>query len=172
MLFRSELLKKHPNTTVFIPVTEDTTFVESVVKTVQANKSPYQIYFSAASEFTDSLTLEAMDIVVCGNPVREILREVTPDDILALVWDDSVEAHMTLHSVEDYGLEAWDISDGLDPIEVDHSDSDDLYSEMQEKLHDFIEVFAAYMTASIMDSMAKTIDSLIAEQMDLPFDEE
>ena len=73
---------------------------------------------------------------------------------------------MALHSVEDYGIDIWDITDGLEPIEMDHGTSDDLYEEMQEALTNFVDVFTAYITAGILETMTKTIESLIRNQTD------
>ena len=160
------LLEKHPGTTVFIPVMDNFKFAESAVKAVKDAKAKYQIYFSDAGDEVDQMILGAEDIVVCVNPIKEILREVTSEDVIALVWDDSVEAHLVLHSVEDYGLETWDITDGLDSIEVELGDSDDLYEEMQEKMQDFIEVFAAYVMTGVLEKLTSTIDAVLLQHPD------
>lgn len=155
------LLEKHPGTSVFIPVMDNFKFAESAVRAVKDSKCKYQIYFSDAGDEVDRLILDADDITVCVNPIKEILREITSEDVVAMVWDDSVESHLVLHSVEDYGVETWDISDGLDPIEIERGDSEDLFEEMQEKMQDFIEVFAAYVTAGVLEQITKTIDAVL-----------
>ena len=114
-----ELLKKHPDAPVFIPVTDNFKFAESAVLTAKEQNHKYQIYFSDAGDEVDQMILGADDITVCVNPIKEILREVASDDVIALAWDDGVHSHLVLHSVEDYGVETWDISDGLDPITID-----------------------------------------------------
>ena len=171
----AELLLEHPNTPLLIPVTENQTFVKSAVLTAMANDCPFQLYFSQADEFMDSLMVKAEDLTVCDNPIKEILREVTPEDVFAISWDDTVESHMALHAVEDFGVETWDITDGLDPINMTN-DTDDLYSEMQEALTNFIEVFSAYIAAGVIETITKTVDSILMEQlgtMDFnPFDKE
>ena len=171
----AELLLEHPNTPLLIPVTENQTFVKSAVLTAMANDCPFQLYFSQADEFMDSLMVKAEDLTVCDNPIKEILREVTPEDVFAISWDDTVESHMALHAVEDFGVETWDITDGLDPINMTN-DTDDLYSEMQEALTNFVEVFSAYIAAGVIETITKTVDSILMEQMGTmdfnPFDKE
>mgnify|MGYP006270141675 CR=1 FL=1 len=171
-----KLLDKHPESVVYVPIVDNFVFAESVVRTVKEHKAKYQIYFSDAGEEVDKMIMDADDITVCVNPIKEILREVASDDVVALAWDDGVHSHLVLHSVEDYGVETWDISDGLDPITIEQGDSDDLYEEMQEKLHDFIEVFAAYITQGILEQMTNTIDAMLQDQLnpedDNPFGRE
>jgi len=172
----TELLEEHPKTPILIPVTENQTFVKSAVMTAMVNGCPFQLYFSQADEFMDSLMVKAEDLTVCDNPIKEILREVTPEDIFAISWDNSVEAHMALHAVEDFGVETWDISDGLDQIEVGVSDSTELFNEMQEALSVFIESFSAFIAAGVLETLTKTLDAVILEQLGTtkynPFDKE
>ena len=170
-----ELIQKNPGASVFIPVMDNFKFAESAVRTAKEENAKYQIYFSDAGDEVDQMILGADDITVCVNPVKEILREITSEDVVAVVWDDSVEAHLVLHAVEDYGVETWDISDGLDPLTVERGDSDDLYEEMQEKMHDFIEIFAAYITAGVLEQLTSSIDAMLTQQLkdsddDNPFD--
>ena len=160
-----ELLKKNPDASVFIPVTDNFKFAESAVRTAKELNHKYQIYFSNAGDEVDQMILGADDIVVCVNPIKEILREITSEDVVAIVWDDSVDAHLVLHSVEDYGVETWDISDGLHTLDIERGDSDDLFEEMQEKMQDFIEVFAAYVTAGVLEQITNTIDAMLLEQL-------
>lgn len=160
------LLEKYPNAPVYIPVTDNFKFAESAVRATKEANSKYQIYFSDAGDEVDQMILGAEDITVCVNPIKEILREVTSEDVIAIVWDDSVDAHLVLHSVEDYGVETWDISDGLSTLDVERGDSDDLFEEMQEKMQDFIEVFAAYITAGVLEQLTSTIDAVLLQQID------
>ena len=161
-----ELIKKHPGSPIFIPVLDNFKFAESAVRTAKEENVKYQIYFSDAGDEVDQMILGADDITVCVNPIKEILREVTSDDVVALVWDDSVDAHLVLHSVEDYGIETWDITDGLDPLEIERGDSDDLFEEMQGKMQEFIEVFAAYVTAGVLEQITHSIDAILTQGLD------
>lgn len=174
------LIQINPDAVVVIPVTDaSATYLHSAMKAIQSTKAKYHLYFTNDSDQDiGDYVLEAHDITLCGSPIKEVLREVTTQDILAMVWDDSIEAHMALHAVEDFAIETWSIEDGLDVIEVDYdedSDTDLLYEEMQEKLTEFIEAFADYLTAGVLDVLAKTIQERIeqeAGQHDIsPFDE-
>ena len=88
------LLVKHPDALLLIPVTENEKFVNSAVNAAKEAKAKFQVYFSESSDFVDRLILDAEDICLCNNPIREIIREATPEDILAMSWDESVECHM------------------------------------------------------------------------------
>ena len=168
----TELVQRYPGKQLVIPVTDNHTFVASAVDVAIKNNSPYTIFFSEMDEFTESITSKAINSTVSSNPIREMLREVTIEDMIAISFDESIEAHMALHSVEDYGLEVWDISGKLEIIEIEQGDSDDLYGTMQDAFSNFIDVFAAYITAGVLESLTKSIDSMIHEDDDLdPFEE-
>jgi hypothetical protein len=107
------------------------------------------------------------------------MRQVEPHDTLAMVWDDSLEAHAVLHSLEDYGLEMWDITDGLDIIEIDYDDdreTEELYDIMTTTLNLFAESLAAYVTSTVLDVLTDTIRERLAEEDDMkdisPFDDD
>ena len=166
------LIVKHPDATLLIPVTPFRNFVTSAVEAAKNAKAKFILYFSETDEYTDNLILYADDICLCQSPLREILREVNAEDVFAIAMDDTIESHMALHTVEDYGIECWDISDGLNVIEMEPTDSDVLYEEMQEAMSVFVEALTAYMSAGIMDSISKTIEALMRAQFDPQFPEE
>jgi len=161
------LLQLNPGITVVLPVVPDfPEFTKSSSQVLSDTKSKYHLFFTDGDEGIDSIILNAHDITMCGNPTKEILREVTSEDILAMVWEECIEAHLTLHAVEDLAVETWNIEDGLDVVEVDFDDEDDtdvLYEEMQEALSTFIEAFATYITAGVLDVITKTIEAKIKE---------
>ena len=157
----SSLLDTYPEGDVVVPLHGADLPLESIVEVCLKKKRPIHFYLPEVGE--DYSGLEENKVTHTSNPLKEVLRNVTPEDVLAIAWDDSIEAHMVLHSVEDYGLDVWNIRNGLEPIEIDHSDSDDLYAEMQDALSKFIEVFSLYLTESIMDTMGKTIESLMVD---------
>ena len=160
----TELVKTYPKSLLLIPVTVNRTFVETAIQVAIDNDCSYSLYFSDADDLTEKHEKLAQDIVIASNPVKEVIREITPDDILAIAWDDSVEAHMVLHSVEDFGLETWNILGELQPLEIESGDdSDDLYEDMQEALTHFIDVFAAYIAAGVIETIGKTVESFILE---------
>jgi hypothetical protein len=92
---------------------------------------------------------------------------ITPDDILAMAWDDSDEAHMVIHSLEDFGLEMWNIKGTLNAIEMDYTEdtTEELFDAMQESLTSFIEVFSAYIASSVLDTLMDTITARLEEEL-------
>jgi hypothetical protein len=107
------------------------------------------------------------------------MRQIEPNDLLAIVWDDSLEAHAVLHSLEDFGIEAWDITDGLDVLETDYDDeetSDELYAAMVTTLNLFAESLAAYVTSTVLDVLTVTIRERLEEEGNMrdisPFDDD
>lgn len=161
------LIALNPEATVVLPMTNLPMFSKTAMKAITEAKAKYHLFFTDGTENIDKLVLKAEDITVCTNPIREVLREVTSEDILAMVWDDSVEAHMALHSVEDFAIETWNIEDGLDVIEVDYDDeneSDLLYQDMQEKLSEFIEAFSEYIMNGVLEVLTKAVQERLQEE--------
>jgi len=98
---------------------------------------------------------------------------VHPYDVLALVWDDSTDAHITLHTLEDFGLESWDISNGLDIIEIDDSDetADELFEAVQDSMAAFVDNLSAYVVTTVLDALTQSVNNHIDEferRKDLP----
>lgn len=160
------LIALNEDAVVVLPVMGLPTFTATAMKAIEETKAKYHLFFTDSTEGIDKLILNAHDITMCSSPLREIMREITSEDVLAMVWDDSVEAHMALHAVEDFAIETWNIEDGLDVIEVDYDedDSDVLYAEMQEKLSEFIESFSEYIMAGVLGVITKAVQERIAEE--------
>lgn len=162
------LIQLNPEALIVLPVMDGLPiFIKSAMKAIKDTKAKYHLFFTDSTENIDKIVLGAEDLTICSSPLKEILREVTTQDILAMVWDESVEAHMALHAVEDFAIETWNIEEGLDVIETyfeDDSDTDVLYEEMQEKLSEFIEAFAEYLTAGVLDVLTQTIKARLEEE--------
>jgi hypothetical protein len=170
-----ELVHRLPDHELVIPVTEDEVFVRSAVKVAQKLNRPYELFFSESSNLLNELSAGTENTTLCSSPLKEVLRYITSNDTLAIAWDDSVEAHMALHSVEDFGVEAWNIEGLLEPIQVASGEPEDLYEEMQEALSTFIEVFAAYVATEVIETIGKTVEQTLLEHIRghiNPFDEE
>lgn len=160
------LIQLNPGALVIFPVMEIPVFNESMTAVLEETDAKFHLFFTDGSDGIDSLVLKAEDITMCMNPLKEILREITSEDILAMVWQDSIEAHLALHAVEDLAIETWNVEDGLEPIEVDldeDDESDALYEEMQEALSTFIEAFATYITNGVLNTLAKAVEERIRE---------
>jgi hypothetical protein len=112
----------------------------------------------------DHILLNADDIVITDNPVKEIVRQITTEDTLGIVWDDSPQAHFILHAIEDFGIEVWDITEGLDQIEVEFTESqEDVYKAMMDSMAIFVEHMADYIMTSVLDVLAETVAKRIEE---------
>lgn len=177
----AKLIDKYGKTNelnVFLPVTgSENHFAESVVQ-ICKQKFIKVTCFIVNSMDIDHILKDADDIIISDNPVKEIIRQMTLDDVLGIVWDDSPQAHFVLHAVEDFGLDIWDISEGLDPLEIDYSElsTGDLYEEMMGKMHEFVSSMAEYVTSAVVDALSKSIDEHIAESENgrdiSPFDDD
>ena len=162
------LINLNPESVVVFPVIDLPQFTTSAMKALEETNAKYHLFFTDSSENIDNLVVKAHDITMCSNPLKEILREITSEDVLAMVWEDSIEAHLALHAVEDLAIETWDIEDGLEVIEVDldeDDESDILYEEMQEALSAFIEAFATYITNGVLNTLAKAVEERLREDL-------
>lgn len=162
----NKLLDAYPDGTVVIPLQGNNVPLESIVEACADKNRKMHFYLPEFEEETKYIGLLGHDVTHCTNPIKEVIRNVNIEDVIGIVWDDSIEAHMVLHSVEDYGLDIWNIANGLEPIEIDNSDSDDLYEDMQEALSNFVDAFATYVSAGILETMTKTVEAILDEQMD------
>lgn len=163
----TELLNKQEEPLeVFIPVITRGAFTESAMKAVQDKNLPFQIFLDVETTI-DGLEEVAEQVIICANPIKELINRVTPDDILAIAWDDSDEAHMIIHSLEDFALEMWNIKGTLNLIEMDYTEdtTEDLYDLMQEHLSVFIETFAAYISSAVLDTLMDTITDRLEQEI-------
>lgn len=150
---------------IFIPVTgNENHFAESVMDLCKEHNVKVTCFIINAVDI-DHILIEADDIVITDNPVKEIIRQITPDDVLGIVWDNSPQAHIVLASVEDFGIEVWDITNGLDKIEVDYSEesSDELYTAMMDSMAVFVEHMADYIMTTVLDVLAIEVAKHIEE---------
>jgi hypothetical protein len=170
------LFDKYDEVHVMLAVSSNNNFVRTALKAILSYDASFTLYVSE-TEGIEHIPHE--NIIICSNPVKEVMRQIQSNDVLAMVWDDSLEAHAVLHSLEDYGLEMWDITDGLDIIEIDYDDednTDDLYDIMTTTLNLFAESLAAYVTSAVLDVLTDTIKERLAEEGDMkdisPFDDD
>ena len=88
-----------------------------------------------------------------------------PEDVLAIAWDDSPEAHTVLHSVEDYGVETWSILDGLDVIDVDSApedmDEDEVLDLIEDAFMGLVELMAGYITTKVVTLLTQEVNAHI-----------
>jgi hypothetical protein len=170
------LFEKYDEPHVMLAVSNNNNFVRTALKAMLSYDVSFTLYVSE-TEGIEHIPHE--NITICSNPIKEVIRQVQPHDVLAMVWDDSLESHAVLHSLEDYGLEMWDITEGLDVIEIDYdsdSNTDELYDIMTTTLDLFAESLAAYVTSAVLDVLTDTIRERLAEEDDMkdisPFDDD
>ena len=172
-----ELQIKYPGSEFLIPILEYGMFAKSAMHAV-LGPGNYQLFFSE-DVGPEEYAINNDDVTFCTNPIKEVLRHVNVGDVLGIVWDDSDEVHTVLHSLEDYGLDTWDITNGLDLIEIDYEDDDfnteDLHVVMVNSLALFAESITAYVTSAVMDILTETIRERLEEDRDSkdisPFDD-
>lgn len=160
------LIQLNKDAIVLFPVIDLPAFRKSMTTVLEETNSKYHLFFTDGNDDIDDLVLKAHDITMCLNPLKELTREITADDILAMVWEESIEAHLVLHSVEDLAIETWNIEDGLEAIEVEFDDDDEsdmLYEEMQEAMSNFIEAFATYITDGVLKTLSKAVQERLKE---------
>jgi hypothetical protein len=150
---------------VFLPVTgNENHFAESVVTTCKELGVKVTCFIVNAMDI-DHILLDSEDIVITDNPVKEIIRQMTTQDVLGLVWDDSPQAHFILHAVEDFGIDIWDIAEGMDPITIDYTEEskDEVYEKMVESMHTFVEHLADFVMTSVLDALADAVADRLEE---------
>jgi hypothetical protein len=162
-----ELLGKEDVSEVLIPVITRGVFTETAINAVKEQGADFKLYVDVETTI-DGLEDDSEQITICSNPIKELLNLITPDDILAMAWDDSDEAHMVIHSLEDFGLEMWNIKGTLNAIEMDYTEdtTEELFESMQESLASFIETFSAYIASSVLDTLMDTITERLEQELD------
>lgn len=136
-------------------------FFESVIKVAKESSNVKLRCFFVSAEGYDQYLKYADDLIVTENPVKEILRTLTPEDALGLVWDDTPQSHFIVHSVEDLALEMWDITDELEPLDESdigfNLDSEDLHDELLTTMGRFVDLLAAFVANTVMESLGEAV---------------
>ena len=152
---------KDKNPRILLPVLKkDKEFSQSVLRSAIDNDIKVTCFFESAVGL-DHLLKQADDISLTENPVKEVVRHLKPNDVLAMVWDDSPEAHFILHGTEDLALETWDIYDGLDSLEVDDFtfglDNEKLHDELMMTMGKAVDLMCAYIANTVMTSLGEAV---------------
>lgn len=135
-------------------------FFESVIKVSKEKAVPLKCYFNNVEGY-DQYLKYAEDLILTDNPTKEAIRQLTPDDAVAIVWDDSTQAHFVMHSVEDLALEMWDITDDLAPLDNEsfdyELDNDKLHDELIGTMGKFVDLLAAFVANVVMESLGEAV---------------
>jgi len=159
-----ELVLMYDDPFILFPITSNKLFVESVWSVIKKHGLEFHAYFSENSDFTNVVLSGSKNFTKVNNPIKEVVKMINiPDDVLAIVWDDSPESHTVLHSVEDYGAETWNIMDGLDVIEIDHGDPDLDEDEILEAIEDtfmsLVDLLAGYITTKVVTLLTEEVNA-------------
>ena len=142
-------------------------FFESVIKLAKETPNVTLKCFFVSAEGYDQYLKYAEDLVVCENPVKEILRALTPDDELAMVWDDTPQSHFIIHAVEDLAIDMWDISDELTTLDEEdfgfEMDEEELHDEMISTMGKFVDLLAAFVANTVMESLGQAVAQHLME---------
>ena len=145
------------------------TFVMSIINTCKERKVKTVAYFPNAVGL-DHMLKEADDLVIVDIPSKEIIRQLNTDDAVGIYWTDSIEDHIITHSLEDLAIEIFDITDGLDPIELDVNpledmDEEDLHDAMHMHLGAFVDLLAAFVASTVMNSLSEAVAQQLADEL-------
>lgn len=143
-------------------------FTQSIIRKCLENSVKVTMYFENAAGL-DHLLKQTDDFVLCEDPVQEVLRQLSLGDAVGLVWTDSLEDHLILHNVEDLALDVWDVTDGIDAIEMGDDpfigmDPDDLHAGMHKAIDVFVDMMSAYIASTVMDSLGQAVMEHLLDQ--------
>ena len=162
----SELIHKYEkqSPTIVLPVTgQDQTFVQSVIRACVDHNTPIKALVAHAGGI-EVLTQQCDEVQTSENPVKDLVRELGPGDVLGFVWDDSDPMHFILHAIEDLALDVWNIKNGsLEPIDFEVNefsmrDERELHDLMHKSLGMFVDALAAFVSTTVMNALSEAID--------------
>ena len=161
-----QLVMMYDDPFILFPITKNRIFVESVWNVIKKHGVEFHAYFSESSDFTDTILSGSKHFTKVSSPIKEVIKMINiPEDVLAIAWDDSPEAHTVLHSVEDYGVETWSILDGLDVIDVDSApedmDEDEVLDLIEDAFMGLVELMAGYITTKVVTLLTQEVNAHI-----------
>ena len=161
-----QLVMMYDDPFILFPITKNRIFVESVWNVIKKHGVEFHAYFSESSDFTDTILSGSKHFTKVSSPIKEVIKMINiPEDVLAIAWDDSPEAHTVLHSVEDYGVETWSILDGLDVIDVDSApedmDEDEVLDLIEDTFMGLVELLAGYITTKVVTLLTQEVNAHI-----------
>jgi hypothetical protein len=161
-----QLVMMYDDPFILFPITKNRLFVESVWNVIKKHGVEFHAYFSESSDFTDKILSGSKHFTKVSSPIKEVIKMINiPEDVLAIAWDDSPEAHTVLHSVEDYGVETWSILDGLDVIDVDSApedmDEDEVLDLIEDTFMGLVELMAGYITTKVVTLLTQEVNAHI-----------
>ena len=152
---------KDKNPRILLPVLKpNEKFTQSVLKSSLENELKITCFFESAVGL-DHILKQADDITLSEHPVKESVDHLKAGDALAIVWDDGPLCHVIVHSIEDLALDTWDITDGLDELQLDDigfdMDADNLHDEMISTMGKFVDLMCAFVASTVMNSLSEAV---------------
>jgi hypothetical protein len=120
---------------------EQKTITEIFLPDAEPNETHDQIIMAASEKNIP---------VQVGSSLEDLLESLPKEDLVALAWDDSDECFETVLWATDNKREIWDISDGLNIIDME---AEVLEERLEEVLQDFTETLAALVYKMVMDQV-------------------
>jgi hypothetical protein len=159
--------------TLLVPILKPLpTFFGSVIKAAKEQSAKITFFF-VNTEGYDQFLKYGDDLVITDAPIKESLRTLTSNDTLGIVWDDSTPAHFVIHSVEDLAIDAWDITDGFEPLDTEdfdiNLDNDVIHEELVATMGKFVDLLATFVANTVMDSLGEAVAQhllMSADEMD------
>lgn len=108
---------------------------------------------------------EQYDVPVSIAPPVALSSLIQQDDVLAFSWDNTEAIHKAFLSVEDFGLECWDVSEGLASIET-VPEEEDLEEVLVSSFMNLMDAMTDYITENIMAMMEHQIQHMMEEDDD------
>jgi hypothetical protein len=154
---------------VFFPVSPDEEdFSQSVLRVCIDRNVKVTAFFDNVFG-VDHILNQASDTVITDDPVGELLRQLNTGDAIGIVWNDEIEEHHVVHSVEDLALDTWDITEGLDKIQIDDDfndlGSDELHDALMKHLGMFVDLLAAFVASTVMESLSQAVAEHLANEI-------
>lgn len=152
---------KDKNPTLLLPIIKkNEKFTKSVLDVALATDVKVTCFFDSAVGL-DQVLKQADDINLTENPVKEVIRHLSPGDTMGIVWDDTPNAHVVLHTVEDLALDTWDLSGELEELEAEEFSfslsEDDIHDEMMATMGKFVDLMCAFVANLVMNSLSEAV---------------
>ena len=160
-----DLVTMFPDPFIVFAMTEDLVFYDSMMSVINKHQVKYHAFYSSDLELPE-VTGKLGTFTSAPDPTKEVIKQVEAHDIFAIAWDDSLECHEALHSVEDYGVDAWNILGELELIIVDDEDEEPeeaLLEVIQDAIGDIVELMSTYIAAKVMRVLHETAEDMHTE---------
>jgi hypothetical protein len=87
-------------------------------------------------------------VVVVLSDMETYLEDLEEDDVIALAWNESEECFEAIEAAIESDASVWDISNGLNPIEVNNAEE-----MLDEVIHDFVDGITAVVYSMVMKQL-------------------